>query len=310
MVYLCINNKQQKGNTKVMKIVKLKGGLGNQMFQYAFALLLKKLTNDDVKLDFTSYSNNNNDPIRKPRILNFNIKLPIADQKDISKICKIPHCGDIRTLRYKICIILEVLLNKKYFFEKNRAYIAPYKILYKSYFDGYWQSWRYVEEVWNELKNDFTVKKVLDKSTYNFIQKVQAENSVFVGIRKGDYSSNISHYGCFTTNYYHKAMNYIQEKIPNAIFYIFSNDIQWVKNNMDFSNYKIEYRNNEQIVDDFEELLIMMNCKHSIIVNSTYHWWGAKMNDNPQKIVIAPQKWFFDNKPIDITPNNWILMSE
>ena len=93
--------------------------------------------------------------------------------------------------------------------------------------------------------------------------------------------------------------------IPTSKFYIFSNDIEWVKSNMNFDQ-KVTYFDNKNGIDDFEELFIMASCKHAIIPNSTFHWWGARMISNPEKIVICPEKWFADNKKIDIIPPSWI----
>ena len=98
--------------------------------------------------------------------------------------------------------------------------------------------------------------------------------------------------------------------VNNPVFYIFSNDIGWVKKNLDLDRYRVVYRENENIIDDFEELQLMASCKHSIIGNSTFHWWGAWLINNPDKIIVAPKRWFFDNKPIDIVPPTWIRIDE
>ena len=104
-------------------------------------------------------------------------------------------------------------------------------------------------------------------------------------------------------------MKKISEKTENPIFYIFSNDINWCKQNLALDNsFKIVYREPEQQVDDFEELMLMSSCKHAIMVNSTYHWWGAYLIKNKNKVICCPKKWFFDDKPIDIIPNDWVVI--
>ena len=105
-------------------------------------------------------------------------------------------------------------------------------------------------------------------------------------------------------------MGYIKERIENPVFYVFSNDIEWCKNNIDWLDYNVKFRNKEDQVDDFEELIIMSSCKHAIVVNSTYNWWGAYLIENPNKIVCCPDRWFFDDKPIDIIPDNWVRISK
>lgn len=286
-----------------MKIVKIKGGLGNQLFQYSFAKLIQKKTGDEVKLDLSEYENLN-DPVRSPRILKFNIDLPLATAGDRRKICKFDHSSKRGTFSYKAKIAAEAKLNKRYFFEKNRAYRDVDRLLRYDFFDGYWQSWRYVDDVWTDLKDQLTAKETLAADTNKEINQVRSENSVFVGIRRGDYLQvNPQHYGSFGQDYYKKAMEMVVELIPNPVFYIFSNDIAWVKKNMDFSSFTVRYR--DKVLDDFDEFLVMANCHHAIIPNSTYHWWGARINWNEDKVVLAPDKWFQDDKPIDIVPPYW-----
>lgn len=289
-----------------MKIVKIKGGLGNQLFQYGFAKLIEKKTNSPTAIDMSYFQNDFDDPIRKPRLLKYKISLPIATNDDIKRTCMFKHSGNVLGLKYRLGIGAEALFNKKYYFEHNRKFINPNKLLNYSYYDGYWQSWRYIDKIWDFMKTDLIPNYEIDYMTRELIEKIKKENSVFVGIRKGDYASSQSHFGSFGNPYYKKAMDYILERVDNPIFYIFSNDISWVKQNINFKGKTVIFREPEDIVDDFEDFLIMTECKHSIIINSTFHWWGARINDNKDKIVIAPKKWFFDGSPIDIIPPHWI----
>ncbi len=289
-----------------MKIVKLKGGLGNQMFQYAFAYLLKQTTGEDVKLDMSSFSSALDDPIRQPRILKLSLSLPAAAPDELRRACLLRHEGALMSFPYRLGILLESILNRGYFLEKDRGYIEPGSILRHRYFDGYWQSWRYVEPVWAVLREEFTPSVQLSGATQETIRRVSEENSVFLGVRKGDYSSEASHYGCFGNDYFRRAMDLVSERVKDPVFYVFSNDIPWVMQNIDFTGRSVRFRTPELIVDDFEEFMIMAACRHSIIINSTFHWWGARMNDAPGKTVVAPKKWFFDDKPIDIIPPHWI----
>lgn len=289
-----------------MKIVKIKGGLGNQMFQYAFAKLLEKRTGEIIKLDFSQFILLGNDEIRQPRIKKFHMNLENASQEEIKLICKLKHNGKPFTLYYNIMIFIESKINKSYFFESNRAYINPNKLLEKNYFDGYWQSYKYVDEVIEELKTEFKPESKLSDKSLKIKEKMENENSVFIGVRKGDYSKNSKHYGNLNSEYYEKAIKTIEKKVENITFYIFSNDISWCKKNLDLKKKNVIYRNPEEQVSDFEELILMSSCKHAIIANSTYHWWGATMIENKGKIICCPKKWFFDDKPIDIIPKQWI----
>lgn len=288
-----------------MKIVKLKGGLGNQMFQYAYAQLLHGLTKEDVKLDLSSYTGLKNDAVRVPRLLKFRVSLPVADEKEIRAAHLFRHSGNSLSFQYKVMIMLESILNRKYFREKNRAYIEPETIAGHTCFDGYWQSWRYVERVADVLREEFVPNYDLSESTRAQMAVCKGQNAVFVGVRKGDYTSNPEHYGKFSNAYYLAAMQEIERSVPNPVYYIFSNDVAWCQEHMDWGGREVHYRLPEQQTSDFEELLIMASCRHAIIVNSSYHWWGAYLMENPEKIVCCPQKWFFDDKPIDIIPPSW-----
>lgn len=291
-----------------MKIVKLKGGLGNQMFQYAYAKVLERMTGEEIRLDYSVFSDVENDAIRVPRLKRFNISVKEAKPDEIERICMFKHRGDSLSYKYKFWILLEEFFNRKYYREHTRAYISPECLAKYSYFDGYWQSYRYVDSVLDILKEEFTPNYELSEVTKNLQRIMQSQNSVFIGVRKGDYASETAHWGSFGTDYYQKAMRYISERSDSPVFYIFSNDIQWCKKNIDWGNFQIIYREPDQQINDFEELMLMVSCRHSIIINSTYHWWGAKLNNYQNKIVIAPKNWFFDNKPIDIVPPHWILM--
>ena len=288
-----------------MKIVKLKGGLGNQMFQYSFAKLLQKKCNEDVKLDTSYFSSTEGDPIRKLRLLNFNTSIEIASDDEIANTCFFKHRTNPLGLKNKMQTIIEGVFNKKKKKKKTRAYTRLEKIQRYSYFDGYWQSWRYVDEIWDSVSKDFSPNYKLDFRTENMIREVESCNSVFIGIRRGDYTKYVSHYGSFGQEYYDKAMEYIEQFVDKPVYYIFSNDIEWVKSNIQFGDRVVVFRETSDIVNDFEELVLMSKCKHSIIINSTYHWWGARLNEYKGKVVVAPKKWFFDDEPIDIVPPRW-----
>ncbi len=289
-----------------MRIVKLKGGLGNQMFQYSYAKLIEKITGDIVKLDYTSFQSLNSDNIRVPRITKFNISLDAATQEDIRDICIISHNSNSLSLKYKVGIFAESRLNKKYFLEPNRAYIAPESLMSYRYFDGYWQSWRYVDLVKDEILRDFTPNYVMDSRTVCLQEELMTQNAVFVGVRRGDYSKEKSHYGSFGSDYYLSAMRYIEERVINPTYYIFSNDIPWCKENLNWDGRTVIYREQEKQVGDFEELMLMASCKHAIIINSSFHWWGAWLISGKEKTVCCPEKWWFDDKPIDIIPDDWV----
>lgn len=290
-----------------MRIVRVKGGLGNQLFQYSYAKLIEELTHEAVKLDYSAcYSSK--EEMCQARIKQFKLSLKEASENEIRKNCLFRHSSTFETPLYRIFLMLEKTFNSQYYFEPNRAYTNPQNIIDKQYYDGYWQSWRYVDSVKDKVYHDLVPLCPISLQSQEFINRVSREESVFLGIRKGDYTSSRKarkHFGSFSNSYFLSAMKIISERVPNPVFYIFSNDIQWCKQNIDWKDYSVCYRNPQDQVSDFEELLIMSSCKHAIIINSTFHWWGAYLIKNPDKIVVCPNQWFFDNKPIDIIPPYW-----
>lgn len=294
-----------------MKIVKIKGGLGNQMFQYAYAKLLEKCFSEDIKLDF-SYFNNCNDSMRVPRLTKFNLTLSSASDNEIKKYLIFPRLGSHDSLTYKASIFFEKYFNSKYCFEERRDYEDPILRCEYDYYDGYWQANRYVEEVLPDLKKDFVPIDKLSEKTLGYIDQYESENSVFVGVRKGDYvqSKAKKTFGDFSSDYYLNAMRYIAERVDNPCFHIFSNDIGWCKNNLRIDKYKHDFRESDMQVNDFEELILMSKAKHAIIVNSTYNWWGATLIENCNKIVCCPERWFWDRETESIINDNWIRIKD
>lgn len=293
----------------MMKIIKLKGGLGNQMFQYAFAKYVERISGEKSILDSSAYEELLNDEIRKPRLLKFNITSEVASVDEIRKYTLLSHKGNSLSLKYKIGILFEALCNKGYYFEWKRGdFITLPEIQKCRYFDGYWQSVEYIEPIKEQLLKDFTPNYELSAKAQRQMADMQSHNSVFVGIRKGDYTANAKarkHFGIITNEYYSKAMDLIASKVESPVFHIFSNDIEWCKQNIDFGVYKVVFRNKEMQTNDFEELMIMSSCKHAIISNSTFNWWGAYLIKNPNKEIVCPLRWFNDDTPIYIVPKGW-----
>ena len=296
-----------------MRIVKLKGGLGNQMFQYAYGKLIEKQTKDIVKLDYSSYQSLVDDKRREPRLRKFNRTLPPATDNECRKMLKLQHKGNSLKFSYKVGIFLEKTINKDYAFEPHRAYIDPSQLIQRHYYDGYWQSYRYIEEDKDVISKEFTPNYSLSSKTVATISRMEKENSVFIGIRKGDYAESnydFRHFGIFTEQYYYECVNYIKNKIENPVFYIFTNDLKWCKETFNWSGSNVVYREAEDQTDDFEELMLMASCKHAIIVNSTFHWWGAFLIKNQNKMICCPEQWFYDGAPIDIIPPEWITFQK
>lgn len=279
-----------------MIIVNLKGGLGNQMFQYAAGRALAIKSKTDLKLSDHSYSLNKD---RDYKLNVFNIKAELATPEELKKI-KYPFGIISKGIRF---------INGRYLKKYNTVYFKEkYTKPVKNFFlDGYFQSEKYFIDYENEIKEDFKLKTELSNSAKEILEKIKnSEDSVSVHFRRTDYV-NHSDFNIKDDDYQIRAIQKIKSDLPNARLFIFSDDIRWVKENVNLHKDSVFVSSPE--IKDYEELYLMSQCKNNIIANSSFSWWGAWLNNNPKKIVIAPKTWAVGIKSYrfkDIVPNNWI----
>jgi hypothetical protein len=175
--------------------------------------------------------------------------------------------------------------------------------------DGYWQSEKYFIDIANTIRHDFTLKKEMTAKSRELSEKIKNTNSVSIHIRRGDYLSSkfSSIYPVLTMDYYRQALDAIKNKIKDPYIFIFTDDIHWVKDNLYITGPK-EFVSGQEEINVNEELILMSQCRHNIIANSSFSWWGAWLNSNTDKIVIAPQNWLsVKNYNInDLVPEKWI----
>lgn len=286
-----------------MIIVKLKGGLGNQLFQYAFGRKLAIQNNSELKLDIgESPEAFHKNTARKFKLDRFNICASIASQEELNQI-KNPY-----GLLSKVLRAFRFWILKKYNidFEQEQLYVkAP------AYLDGFWQTEKYFLDIRPLLLDELTLKDRLSEASKHINEMIKtSHSSASLHVRRGDYISDSKthkvHGSICTPSYYKEAITALVNHVPLLTFYVFSDDIEWAKNNLPVPREAV-FVSNEGI-QDYEELILMSLCKHHIIANSSFSWWGAWLNNNPDKIVIAPKKWV--NKVPDphpnIVPDNWI----
>jgi hypothetical protein len=293
-----------------MIIVNLKGGLGNQMFQYAigFALAKKKKTNLFFDVRFINEYKISPPLGYVPRDIDldiFGIKLEIPSKKDLLKVFQFNKKYKIRTL---ISIFLDKI-NFLVFRERKRTFDERFLNLKGKiwYLDGYWQSEKYFNNLRKELLNifNFNSLKKLEKNK-KFLKNILSKKSVCVNVRRADFI-NIPEHDVLNIEYYKKAIdNFGVDKT----YIIFSDDIEGVNDMFNFLPNKIFYTSNK----DWLDLYTMSLCEHNIICNSTFSWWAAYLNENPNKVVITPKKWFgsaythYDTSTL--IPNEWVILNE
>ncbi len=283
-----------------MIITKLSGGIGNQMFQYAFGRNVANHLNTELKLDITEYEINKN---RNFSLNFFNTEKNIATKNEIRNF--IPKNKFSKKIKYTLNSIIPLKWKKNINQEKIKTKISFNNISDNTYIEGYWQNEFYFKNIKDIIKKEFTLKKSIIDKYKNIIHDIQNNNSVSIHIRCKDYLSNKHQkiYNNLSLDYYNNA---VQNFKGNYKYFIFSDDINWVKNNLQLPYSKIFISQNN--TKDYEELILMSMCQNNIIANSTFSWWGAWLNKNKKKVVIAPKKWFVDENinTNDLIPNNWI----
>jgi hypothetical protein len=291
-----------------MKIVKILGGLGNQMSQYALFLSLKEhFSNERILVDtsfFKDYSLHNG--LELGRV--FKVPLPQARFLDLLKVT-------YPLYYYKLWQLSKFFLpprSKTCRESMNMEFDDT--VLTKAgdrYFDGYWQGEFYFKDNKEVIRNTFKFIDSLDIKNARIVDKLNTSDSISIHIRRGDYLKYEMYRGICDLDYYVRAITYIKKRIESPFFCIFSNDINWCKENL----YPLLLGNSLLFVDwnsgenSYKDMQLMSVCKHNIIANSSFSWWGAWLNSNSNKIVIAPSKWL--NIDLKMQPQfvkGWILI--
>jgi hypothetical protein len=288
-----------------MIIINLKGGIGNQMFQYACGKALSLRNGEPIKLDITGYERTrNSDTPREYSLSYFNISATDIASDD-----------EIRSLKYSLGIVSKGwrLVKVRILRQFNTGWNP--RILSKKgglYLDGFWQSERYFLDRADTIRSEFTLKNALGDEASRVADEIKkCPLSVSLHVRRGDVVRNAAtnpYYGICTPEYYSKALSAMAQKVGSEDFrvFVFSDDIDWVKENIVIPG-PTSYVSCPKI-PDYKELALMSMCKHNIIANSSFSWWGAWLNKNQDKIVIAPKEWIQRNKRWhkDTVPKSWI----
>ena len=294
-----------------MKFVTITGGLGNQMFIYAFCLELRARGYNSI--------------LFKPR---HNTSKGYGHQGyELKKLFSVIETVDFSSKLISIWLslysqfirILPTRLKKNVFklVGINTIKVPENFIFYPDIFSfkhsnevymGTWQSEKYFLNAKEEVRRQFAFKEeFLSTETKNVLQDLVSGISVSIHIRRGDYLSPqyINGFGGIcTVEYYKKAIEYMNNQFSNPNFYIFTDDKEWVKENFCMDNPNFVSHN--MGCNSWQDMYLMSQCKHNIIANSSFSWWGAWLNDNPDKIVIAPQHWWNGFEKDDVVPDNWL----
>ena len=288
-----------------MIIIQLAGGLGNQMFQYALYLQLKSL-GKDVKID--DVAGFVQDEKRDPALNPFGIDYERASRKELVRMLDsslMPWSRVRRKLFGR---------KKKSYFEEDKRYHPEIMKWDDIYLEGYWQTEKYFSAISDEVRRVYDTDKLLEYIRSNSpeqaavimegqLARISSTESVSVHIRRGDYllpENQVLFGGICTEAYYQESMKLMKREHPNCRFYVFTNDKKWVSdqiaNTTGIKNEDVELINDIEVIEleqqnDYAEFALMSKCKHQIMANSSFSWWASYLNRNPDKTVLAPDRW-------------------
>lgn len=292
-----------------MIIVKLQGGLGNQMFEYAFGRAVQIKTNDMLLLDTSDFAH---DKLRNYSLEHFQLADEVTTTDSSGKY----------NLKYDQRTNLLLKLGSRIWPELQYSILSKFGIYiwnfakYKNveiskceniYLNGYWQGYDYFSNIMDVIQNDFQIIDPPQKVNVEMLASIQESNSVCVHIRRGDFLLKSNNLYVCSNEYYRLGMEHLESKEKDLVYYIFSDDIGDVKKNFDFGNRMVVYV--EQRNPDYEELRLMYYCKHFIIANSTFSWWAAVLAKNVEKKVVAPKVWYIDHRDIShLMLEDWVVL--
>ncbi|MGN7808440.1 alpha-1,2-fucosyltransferase [Flavobacterium johnsoniae] len=291
--------------------IPVKGGLGNQMFFYAFKLYLREngikahlvwneyfFTKQHNGVELFEVFNIQIDKLTKNKIF-FLVKINKSLLPDIYKRI----LGRIAKSKY--LLVTKFKQTTPYSFDNVLAFTTKKNI----YLDGFWQNYNYLDPVRDKVLKEFNFKLPEKFSENNLLKQIRDCNSVSIHIRRGDYlDPKFANLNVINSNeYYLKAIDHIKEKVESPLFFIFTDDLAWAKNEFISNDFVFIEGNINK--DAYLDMYLMSQCKHNIIANSTFSWWGAWLNINPLKTVIAPNFWTVDTLSSLLCPPEWIFLN-
>jgi hypothetical protein len=284
---------------KDLIITQINGGLGNQLFQYAAGRALAEYHKVPLKIENSFYKTVD---FARFELERFNLEVDITSVNEIKKFNSnnffVTACSKILPVHKKIFFV------EPYFHFYNNFFSAPSN----SYLKGLWQSEKYFSAIKDIIRQEFIMKDKLVLHLEEKAETMRTENSVSVHIRRGDYTNaNVEKVmGLLPLEYYKKALSLLQKKTGSLKVYFFSDDIEFVKKNMAL-DYEYEFVSGEITSRNYEDFYLMQHCKHNIIANSTFSWWSAWLNNDDDKIVVAPKNWFntTSKNSKDLLPEAW-----
>jgi Glycosyl transferase family 11 len=290
-----------------MILVRLQGGLGNQLFQYAAARRLAHARGAELRLDVSALDDPRYRTARRYELGALNVAARIAQPEDLARVAPAPR-GLAGRVRERLAGGAGRLRHvREAHFHFDPAVLAlPDGV----YLDGYWQSPRYFADVADLIRGEAAPKAPLSGRNAELAKEIEGCAAVSVHVRRGDYLTDpavLATHGVCAPEYYEKALAYVAGRVAEPVFFVFGDDPEWAKAHLKAPGRVV-------IVDPngpehpAEDLRLMRLCRHHVIANSTFGWWGAWLNPRPEKVVVAPERWFATDRTDtrDLIPADWV----
>jgi len=292
-----------------MVISHIIGGIGNQMFQYAAGRSLSLKYDQQLLLDLSDFTNYRlHHGFELSRV--FNVMAKSAEASTIDEM-----------LAWRANPLIKKILRRPQFvwLRGNKFVVEPHFNYWPSLFNrvddcylyGYWQSERYFKPFESVIRKDFTFREPLAGRNSELASEIAQTQSVSLHVRRGDYLSDsktgtIMH--VCSLEYYRNAISYIAERVERPVFYIFSDDLAWVRQNLSMA-FPCIYVDHNRGAESYRDMQLMSLCRNQIIANSSFSWWGAWLNSNSEKLVVAPWNWFRNGtNDRDLIPPEWMRL--
>lgn len=286
-------------------IVRLIGGLGNQLFQYSAGRALAVRTGAKLALDLRDFETYD---LRRYELGTFPIAATIATVEELAAIgAPAPPRSLLNRVLRRLRPAMRHYREPHYHYDPSfPATLAPV------FLDGYWQSERYFVDIAEMLRRELTPRDPLEPENAEIAEQIDALEAVSVHVRRGDYVTNATtnaYHGTCSLEYYRAAFALVRDRVPAAHVFVFSDDTKWTRANLAF-DAPTTYVSVNPADRGFRDMQLMSRCRHHVIANSSFSWWGAWLNPRPDKMVIAPGRWFAqgENDTRDLVPASWVKL--
>lgn len=292
-----------------MIVVQILGGLGNQMFQYAAGRALAARLEQPLKLDiaeFAGYALHNGFELSRV----FAGPMDIASAEDVRAVLGWQSRPAVRRLLGRR--IFASLRTRRYVMEPHFQYWPGWtKVTGDAYLAGYWQSEQYFKPIESTLRAEFSFKPPMSAQNRQLARQIADGESVSLHVRRGDYvqdARTLATHGLCSIDYYHAAIRHVAQRLAAPKFFVFSDDIAWARAHLEIG-FPCEYISHNQGAESWNDMRLMSLCRHHVIANSSFSWWGAWLNPDASKIVVAPRRWFAKAvNTQDLLPAGWVTL--